>query len=63
MKQTTVRVDAETAQTLFSLKKELGLPTMCETIKHLLNLYRETHGWSVIAIAEEVKKLADENTA
>ena len=57
--QTTIRIDGEIAQTLFNLKKELGWPSASETIKHLVNLYRETHGWSTIAVAEELKHMEE----
>lgn len=57
---TTIQVTKETRGKLVVLKEELHAPDFEHTIHALLNCYRETHGWSTIAVAEELKKLGKE---
>lgn len=57
IKGTTIFVSADIHEALVLLKLELKKDSYAEVITELIRHYRETHGWSVITLAGELKRL------
>lgn len=60
---TTIQVTKETRSKLVILKEDLSAPDFEHVIRALISCYLENHGWSTIAVAEELKKLGRETDA
>jgi len=56
-KGTTIYVPESIHRELTLLKAELKKGNYAEVIQELIKLYRKTHGWSTLSIAEGLKNI------